>query len=223
VDAADTQSTGFTPLKQEDLIMKDDKAPSHATPATQRAEYPIWKAMLQKCGNPKSSAYARFGGRGIRICPQWQGRSGFEQFLADVGPQVSPGAGLKQIDPDGDFAPGNVKWCEDTRPCRELTHAGRTMSIEAWAHELGVKPTTLWARLHDGWSAEKVLNPKVQRRRSWGTAKPVRNEPLPELVPIEATAHSQETLESPEERRDRLIERAKELIGNRAAVNARVN
>jgi hypothetical protein len=221
MEAARDQPTEFTPLKEESFIMKDNSTASHATRATQRKEFAIWKAMLQKCGNSKSSAYSRFGGRGIRVCPQWQGPGGFKQFLADVGPQVSPGAGLKQVDPDGDFAPGNVTWCENTRPCRELTHDGRTMSIEAWADVLGVKPTTLRARLRDGWTTEKVLNPKVQRRRSWRAAKPVRNEPLLGFSPTPATPHTQEHVGSPESRMEWLIEEAKRLIGSRGTVNSR--
>lgn len=55
----------------------------------------------------------------------------------------------------------NVRWA-DTRPCRLLTHGGRTMSIAAWAKELNVRPSTLRARLHDHLPAGEVFAPRLR-------------------------------------------------------------
>ncbi len=148
--------------------MSDTRTAAVTTPAvrTRRPEYAIWKQMLQRCSNPHSPAYQEFGGRGVRVCDRWRGAEGFDNFLADLGPQPFPGAGLRLIDPDGQFEPGNVEWA-DTRARRTLTHDGRTMSVAAWARELGVSPSTLRARLHDGWSAEAVLTRRVRRKWPW--------------------------------------------------------
>jgi hypothetical protein len=44
--------------------------------------YSAWKAMLQRCRNPKNTNYATYGGRGITVCSRWEK---FEDFLADMG------------------------------------------------------------------------------------------------------------------------------------------
>ncbi len=143
-------------------------APVSTSPAvrSRQAEYGIWKQMRQKCENPRSAAYPRFGGRGVTICDRWRGPGGFDNFLTDLGPQPFPGAGPRLIDPDGDFEPANTKWA-DTRAQRTLSRGGRTQSVAAWARELGVSPSTLRARLRDGWTAEDVLTRGVRRKWPW--------------------------------------------------------
>jgi lambda repressor-like predicted transcriptional regulator len=39
----------------------------------------------------------------------------------------------------------------------QLTHDGMTLSLEAWADRIGVKPATLRARLRKGWSVTEAL------------------------------------------------------------------
>lgn len=71
-------------------------------------EYEIWCSMIKRCENPNHHAYARYGGRGIAVCPQW--RADFAAFLRDVGHRPSPELSLDRIDNDGDYEPGNVRW-----------------------------------------------------------------------------------------------------------------
>lgn len=41
--------------------------------------YWAWKAMKQRCQNPKCKAYRNYGARGVKVCEEWQQ---FEPFLA---------------------------------------------------------------------------------------------------------------------------------------------
>lgn len=68
--------------------------------------YQVWTAMKQRCQNPRSAEYFRYGGRGITVCPEWQD---FEVFYRDVG-DPGPGMSLDRINNDGDYEPGNVRW-----------------------------------------------------------------------------------------------------------------
>ena len=133
-----------------------DTSDTTETRATRRPEYALWKALTRKLTNPTAPGYARLGGRGVVLDPRWRGAGGFAHFLADVGPRPFPKAGLERIDPAGPFGPGNVRWA-DTRPCRLLTHAGRTLSITRWARELNIRPATLRARLHDRLPEKQVF------------------------------------------------------------------
>ena len=67
-----------------------------------------WLGAKKRCANPRSQSFHRYGGRGIRICAQWQ--NCFEAFLHDMGPKPDPAYSLDRIDPDGDYEPGNCRW-----------------------------------------------------------------------------------------------------------------
>lgn len=41
--------------------------------------YWAWKAMKQRCKNPKCKAYKNYGARGIKVCNEWEK---FEPFLS---------------------------------------------------------------------------------------------------------------------------------------------
>ena len=75
-----------------------------------KPEYSTWLQMHQRCGNPKSTGYHRYGGRGIRVCKRWKK---FTNFLADMGPRPKP-ITLYSLDRfpnnDGDYKPSNCRW-----------------------------------------------------------------------------------------------------------------
>lgn len=77
--------------------------------ANETAEYLAWNSMKQRCLNPSTRYYHRYGGRGITVCARW--RHSYENFLADVGRRPSIQFSLDRYpNPDGNYEPGNVRW-----------------------------------------------------------------------------------------------------------------
>lgn len=77
----------------------DERTPKNPTYAT-------WMGMRTRCLNPNAAGYQNYGGRGIKVCPQWET---FDGFLADMGPRP-PGLTLDRIDPDAGYTPENCRW-----------------------------------------------------------------------------------------------------------------
>lgn len=68
--------------------------------------YRSWKEMRSRCNNPKAQNFKWYGGRGIRVCPEW---GSYEAFLADMGERPA-GKTLDRIDSDGNYEKQNCRW-----------------------------------------------------------------------------------------------------------------
>lgn len=80
---------------------------------TNTPEYGAWHAMIKRCEEENGKMYYLYGGRGIKVHPEW--RASFIAFFDHVGYRPSPSHSLDRIDSDGDYAPGNVRWATKTQ------------------------------------------------------------------------------------------------------------
>lgn len=127
-------------------------------------EYRTWNAMLQRCQNPKNTAFNRYGGRGIIVCDRWQL---FENFYADMGPRPSPKHSIDRINNDGDYEPDNCRWATPHEQARNkrgnylVEWRGEIKCLTEWSEVVGLTCDTIKRRLDSGWSVERVMTTKV--------------------------------------------------------------
>ena len=87
--------------------------------------YRSWCGMKERTTNPNYEGYHRYGGRGIKVWPQWF--NSFDRFLAYVTRYLGPrptGWLLDRIDNDKNYEPGNIRWAS---PSLSAKNRGRRM------------------------------------------------------------------------------------------------
>jgi hypothetical protein len=124
--------------------------------------------MRNRCGNPNVPCYARYGGRGIKVCDRWL--ESFENFYADMGPRPSSKHSIDRIDNDGNYEPNNCRWVtkgiqnRNTSKNVWLTLNGTTRCIADWAPRVGLSPKQIEHRVKLGWPDERILTEPVRTR-----------------------------------------------------------
>lgn len=126
--------------------------------------YRTWKAMRQRCNDPKRDSYRYYGGRGIKVCKRWDS---FERFLADMGNRPTKYHTLDRRNTNGNYTPSNCRWLHKRKQAgnRRYCYVIRGMSIPQLAKKTGIKSSTLRRRLRRGWTDKQLTQKLWERRR----------------------------------------------------------
>lgn len=72
--------------------------------------YDTWRGMRRRCQDPAARSYEYYGGKGIKVCDEWQRFRPFEAWImANLGSRPDSMT-LDRIDGFGNYEPGNVRW-----------------------------------------------------------------------------------------------------------------
>ncbi|KFD40432.1 hypothetical protein DK28_0206485 [Peptococcaceae bacterium SCADC1_2_3] len=136
--------------------------------------YKTWTAMRYRCNKPKNAYYSNYGGRGIKVCEEWNNDyKNFHDWATANG--YKEGLSIDRINNDGNYEPDNCRWATpaeqalNKRTNRLLTFNGETKTTIEWAEKIKINENTLRKRLFKGWPVERVLTEPVnelQRRRN---------------------------------------------------------
>lgn len=136
--------------------------------------YQVWRYMLNRCYNVNVDAYYRYGGRGIKVAPEWHA---FEQFYADMGDPPEGGT-LERINSDADYSAANCKWAtvrEQARnrsSNRRIECDGESLLLVEWSERTGVPAESISMRIKRGWDVRRAIYEPTKVSPSTGRACP---------------------------------------------------
>lgn len=110
--------------------------------------YNSWSQMIQRCTNPNNEAYPRYGGRGLKICPEWYN---FKNFLEDMG-ECPASKTLERIDNNEGYYPDNCRWA---------TYQEQSYNKRGYKNNKSGFRGVAWCKRQEQWTA--YIN--VRRRR----------------------------------------------------------
>lgn len=129
--------------------------------------YEIWQGMIRRCNNPQRNEYKNYGGRGIKVCDEWE-----KSFIAFRDWALTNGYSdtltIERKDVNGNYEPENCIWAtkkeqaNNRRDNKFLTYNGKTQTISQWAKELNIHENTLRDRIQKGWSEKEIFSKPVQ-------------------------------------------------------------
>lgn len=152
---------------QNELTIKRNTKHGYAPRNKPHTMYTIYNNMKQRCYNPNSRAYRRYGERGIIICDEWL--NDFTQFLKDMGPRPSIKHSIERINNDSNYEPKNCKWATPDEQGKNMhinkyyTYNNQKKIISEWVKISGIKNSTFRMRLKYGWSIEKIIETPVKK------------------------------------------------------------
>lgn len=132
--------------------------------------YLIWCNMKNRCYNPKVDSYVDYGGRGIKVCPEWNEFIPFMEWSYANGydeKKSSRELSLDRKDTNGDYCPENCKWstiieqANNKRSNHILEYRGEKKTVAEWAREFDIPYKTLVQRIYRGWSIEKAFEAPI--------------------------------------------------------------
>lgn len=121
----------------------------------------VWRNMKERCTNKNYRTFADYGGRGIKLCEEWQEFTSFYDWAMANG--YKKGLSIDRIDVNGDYEPNNCRWADAKTQARNrrntifIDYEGVRKSISDWADELKVARNTLYWRYSQGWSTQEIL------------------------------------------------------------------
>lgn len=130
--------------------------------------YRKWYHMRDRCNNPHDRGYKNYGGRGIKVCPEWDnletGFNNFYKWSIDNGWKPDLGLSLDRINSNGDYCPENCRWANYKIQSTNRTNLHYIwikeyiFPLSIWSEIVGIKYMTIYNRLFAyNWPYDKAI------------------------------------------------------------------
>lgn len=122
----------------------------------------IYHSIKQRCNNPNLPGYKDYGGRGIKICEEWN--TSFLSFYDwAINNGYSDKLSIDRIDVNGNYEPNNCRWIthkkqmSNTRKNLKYTIDGETLCLSEWCEKYNMPYWTVLHRIQRGLDVKTAL------------------------------------------------------------------
>lgn len=138
--AGNTRSCGCMKREQDKKNLVNPNMQKTAEAGFKRGQtrlYTIWQNMRKRCNNPHDARYDRYGGRGIKVCDEWDNDYlAFHKWALENG--YAEDLTIDRIDNDGNYCPENCRWATNMEQARnkstniKITIGNSTRTLTEW-------------------------------------------------------------------------------------------
>ena len=110
--------------------------------------------MRQRCNNPNNADYHLYGGRGIKICSEWDIYTVFRDWAFNNG--YNETLTIDRIDNDGNYEPENCRWADLATQSKNKSNTvlfkvnGKPMCLSELARFMGMSQNGIRYRHQKG-------------------------------------------------------------------------
>ena len=126
----------------------------------------VWRNIKARCNNPNHPEFKHYGGKGVRLCDEWNSFTNFKDWSFSHG--YAENLTLDRINNDGIYCPSNCRWADRKTQQRNrsnnVLYNGKT--VPELSEMCGIRVGTIYGRLRKGWSIEKATSTPARPRKS---------------------------------------------------------
>lgn len=120
---------------------------------TKNRLYRIWADMKRRCKNSDRPNYKNYGGKGIRVCQEWENSfDSFREWALNNG--YSDDLSIDRIDNDGNYEPSNCHWATAKEQANNkrnnflISYKGETRTLAQWCEVFGLERNVVAMRIY---------------------------------------------------------------------------
>lgn len=129
--------------------------------------YRTWHRMKTRCNNCNIESYKYYGGRGIKVCNEWNNKeNGFLNFYNwAIENGYRDDLSIDRINVNGNYEPNNCRWITNFEQQNNKTnnhiieYYGKKYTLAQLSRYLGIDKTTLRGRIIRNWKEEELNLP----------------------------------------------------------------
>jgi len=133
--------------------------------------YRIWRSMRKRCNDTTHEAYSRYGGKGIKVCKEWEHDfCAFSKWAKENG--YNETLTIDRIDNSKGYSSDNCRWVtmkvqqNNKSNNRIIEFNGDKMTLTQWGEATGLNKNIIHDRLANGWTVEEALTTPIDISKS---------------------------------------------------------
>lgn len=126
--------------------------------------YREWRTMRDRCNNPRNISYPNYGGKGIKVCNEWN--CSFESYRDwALSHGYDDSLTIERNNINDDYKPSNCRWATYKEQGNNkstnvfIEKNGVIHTLSEWSELLNIRYNTIIWRKTQGWPEEHWLDP----------------------------------------------------------------